>query len=193
MYRQPIGKIKAFFWKHKRLPSYSEILDITQYKSTKTVYDIISQMEGEGLVRRDAKNKIVPTDKLDAIPLLGQVEAGFPTSADSQLAVHLSLDDYLIPKNRESTYLLKVSGDSMAEAGILPGDLVMVERGKTPKVGDIVVARVDNQWTLKYLATEKGQFCLVPANGNYKTIYPDQELQVEAVVVGMIRKYGNGT
>ena len=81
----------------------------------------------------------------------------------------------------------------MAEAGILPGDLVMVERGKTPKVGDIVVARVDNQWTLKYLDTEKGQFCLVPANGNYKTIYPDQELQVEAVVVGMIRKYGNGT
>ena len=150
-------------------------------------------MEGEGLVRRDAKNKIVPTDKLDAIPLLGQVEAGFPTSADSQLAVHLSLDDYLIPKNRESTYVLKVSGDSMAEAGILPGDLVMVERGKTPKVGDIVVARVDNQWTLKYLDTEKGQFCLVPANGNYKTIYPDQELQVEAVVVGMIRKYGNGT
>jgi len=193
MYREPIGKIKSFFWKHKRLPSYSEILDITQYKSTKTVYDIISQMEGEGLVRRDAKNKIVPTDKLDAIPLLGQVEAGFPTSADSQLAVHLSLDNYLIPKNRESTYVLKVSGDSMAEAGILPGDLVMVERGKTPKVGDIVVARVDNQWTLEYLDTEKGQFCLVPANGNYKTIYPDQELQVEAVVVGMIRKYGNGT
>ena len=66
-------------------------------------------------------------------------------------------------------------------------------QGKTPKVGDIVVARVDNQWTLKYLDTEKGQFCLVPANDNYKTIYPDQELQVEAVVVGMIRKYGNGT
>ncbi len=82
----------------------------------------------------------------------------------------MSLDEYLI-ENREATFLLKVKGDSMVEAGILSGDTIIVERGKTPRVGDIVVVEEDGEYKMKYL----------PKKG--------KEMLVVAVVKALIRKY----
>jgi repressor LexA len=122
--------------------------------------------------------------------VLGTVQAGFPTSADEEVETEmLSLDDFLVEK-RGKTFMLEVSGESMIEAGILEGDLVLVERGKTPRRGDIVLALVDHEYTLKYLETEKGRPVLVPANKKFKKIYPDPNtLKIEAVLKAVIRKY----
>ena len=120
--------------------------------------------------------------------VLGTVEAGFPSPAEEELADTLSLDDLLI-QNRDATFLLKVSGDSMSGAGILPGDMVIVDRGQTPKSGDIVIAEVDGAWTMKYLEKRGEAVTLVPANPNYKPIQPKNELKIAGVVTAVVRKY----
>lgn len=122
------------------------------------------------------------------IKVLGLIEAGFPTSASEELIDTMSLDEFLL-ENREASYLLKVKGDSMKDAGILEGDLVIVERGKEARVGDIVVAEVDGDYTLKYLRRDKDGLYLEPANDKYKPIHPKEELQVIAVLRAVVRKY----
>jgi SOS regulatory protein LexA len=128
-------------------------------------------------------------EKDRGVRILGLVEAGFPTPASEELIDTMSLDEYLI-ENREATYLLKVKGDSMIEAGIMPGDLVLVERGRTAKPGDIVVAEVDGEYALKYLRKKGREHYLESANSKYKDIYPKEELKIEAVLRAVIRKYG---
>jgi repressor LexA len=86
--------------------------------------------------------------------------------------------------------MLEVVGESMKDAGILEGDLVLVERNRTAKRGDIVLALVDNEYTLKYLETENGKPVLVPANKAFKKIYPNPNtLRIEAVLKAVVRKY----
>ena len=77
----------------------------------------------------------------------------------------------------------------MIEAGIMPGDQVLVERGIVPKNGDIVIAEVDGSWTMKYFRKRGGKVILVPGNKKYKPITPKEELRVTAVVKAVIRKY----
>ena len=100
----------------------------------------------------------------------------------------MSLDEYLI-KNKDATFMLKVQGDSMNGAGIMPGDMVLVERGVTPRNGDIVVAEVDKEWTLKTFQKTGNKIVLMPANKKYKPIVPTEELNIAAVVKAVIRKY----
>ena len=85
--------------------------------------------------------------------------------------------------------ILKVSGDSMSEAGILPGDMVIVDKGKSPKTGDIVIAEVDGEWTIKYLRKRGKKISLVPANPKYIPITPKKELVIGGVVTAVVRKY----
>lgn len=118
----------------------------------------------------------------------GSVEAGFPSPAEEELVDTMSLDELLI-QNREATFLLKVSGDSMTGAGILPGDMVIVDKGLTPKSGDIVIAQVDGEWTMKYLRKRGNDVILVPANPKYQPIRPKNELKVSGVVTAVVRKY----
>jgi len=118
--------------------------------------------------------------------LLGSVAAGFPSPAEEALLDTMSLDEYLI-KRPEATFMLRVEGDSMQDAGILPGDVVLVERGRTARNGDIVIACVDGAWTMKYFYKDGG-VRLESANKNYATIRPRYKLAVEGVVSSVIRK-----
>jgi repressor LexA len=77
----------------------------------------------------------------------------------------------------------------MIDAGIREGDMVIVERGANYKDGDIVIAEVDGQWTIKYFRNRQGQIFLEPANKNFKPIYPKEELTISAVVKAVVRKY----
>ena len=122
------------------------------------------------------------------ISILGMVQAGFPTAAEEELSDTISLDDYLI-ENRSATYLLTVKGDSMIDAGIHDGDLVIVERSRPPKPGNIVIAEIDGGWTIKYYRKNAGRVFLEPANKDFKPIYPTQELKIIAVVRAVVRKY----
>ena len=126
--------------------------------------------------------------KPKGIPFLGLVEAGFPSPAEEELSDTMSFDEYLID-NKEASYILKVKGDSMIDAGICEGDMVIVERTNSSKPGDIVVAEIDGEWTMKYLRVRGGKYYLEPANKKYKPIVPEGELVIAAVVKAVVRKY----
>jgi len=85
--------------------------------------------------------------------------------------------------------LVRVKGDSMSDAGIFDGDLVVVEKRSTARRGEIVIAIVDNQFTLKRLDLERGQFILRPENKAYPVIRPEGALEIFGVMVGLVRKY----
>ncbi len=182
------NKIIAFYQKNRRMPGYKEIMALTGFKSKNAVYKLINKLVEAGVVSKDSEGKLTLEKSMDEVPFLGLVEAGFPTSVDEDRSETMSIEEYLIP-NKSSTYILEVKGDSMIEAGIQEGDLVIAERKKEPKEGDIVIAEVDGGWTMKYLRKKNGKTFLEPANKNYKPIYPTEGLRVAAVVKGVIRKY----
>ena len=180
-------KIIAFYYKNRRMPSYSEIMKLTGYKTKSAVSYIIDKLIDEGMLAKDRMGKLIPVS-LGQTKVLGLVEAGFPSPAEEELSDTISFDDYLI-ENKEASYILKIKGDSMKDAGINEGDMVIVERGANYKEGDIVIAEVDGQWTIKYFRKEKGKVYLEPANEKYKPIYPNEELVISAVVRAVVRKY----
>lgn len=119
---------------------------------------------------------------------LGVIEGGFPSPADEELNDTMSLDDFLI-QNKEATYIITVKGSSMKDAGIIEGDMVLVERGAQAKDGDIVIAEIDGKWTIKYFKKKGNTIWLESANNDPNKIYPKETLTVGAVVKAVIRKY----
>lgn len=172
------------------MPSYAEIMELVGFKSKNAVAKLIDRLIEEGVVQKDSQGKLIPARTFGEVPLLGLVEAGIPSVADEQLLEAISLDNYLIP-HKEKTFLLEVKGDSMIEAHIEEGDMVIAERATDARDGDIVVAEVDGEWTLKYLKKDakKNSMWLLPANKNYKPIYPKFSFRIAAVIKGVIRKY----
>ena len=181
-------KIQMFHKKNGRMPSYSEIADLIGLRSKNAVFKFIGRLEALKVLERDDKGKLIPLALANPVRVLGTVEAGFPSPAEEELVDTLSLDDLLI-QNREATFLLKVSGDSMTGAGIMPGDMVIVDKGQTAKSGDIVIAQVDGEWTMKYLRKRGDTVTLVPANPKYQPIRPRNELKIAGVVTAVVRKY----
>jgi SOS regulatory protein LexA len=180
--------IMSFYDEHGRMPSYAEIARITGLSSKSSAFHLAGRLVREGWLKRDAQGKLLPGLKTTGVKLLGSIAAGFPSPAEEELADVITLDELLI-KNREATFLLKVTGDSMRDEGIRHGDLVLVERTADIKPGDIVVANIDGEWTIKYFRRRGKQVYLEPANRDYKTIVPRQELKIDLVVRAVIRQY----
>ena len=186
--KKRMAEISRFYHEKGRMPSFSEIGELLGLGSKNAVSKLVVRLEKMGALRRDEKGRLLPGAMTHSVKVLGTVEAGFPSPAEEELSDTLSLDELLI-QNREATFLLKVSGDSMSGAGILPGDMVIVDRGLTPKNGDIVIAEVDGAWTMKYLKKRGSDVALLPANPNYKPIKPKNELKIAGVVTAVVRKY----
>jgi repressor LexA len=149
----------------------------------------VNKLVAENIIGKDSNGRLIPKKLKNETPFLGLVEAGLPTVAEEELLDTMSFDDYLI-NDISKTFILEVKGDSMIEEGIKEGDLVVVERTKEPKDGDIVIAEVDGGWTMKFLRKKPGKdIYLEPANKKYKAIHPEYELNIAAVVKGVIRKY----
>jgi len=182
------NKIINFYRSNKRMPVYTEIMKMLGFKSKNAVYKLVNKLVGEGVLDKDSSGRLVPNKLFGEIPVLGLVEAGFPSTAEEEILDTMSIDEYLIEK-KESTYMLEVKGESMIDAGIQEGDLVIAERTNNPKVGDIVIAEVDGGWTMKYYRKKGNVVYLEPANKNFKDIYPENDLKIAAVVKGVVRKY----
>jgi SOS regulatory protein LexA len=183
-----VRMLAGFFRRNGRMPSFSEIGELCGLRSKNAVYKLVKQLEGRGVLKQDHKGRLIPKSLAYPLRVLGAVEAGFPSPAEEELADTLSLDQLLI-KNPDATFLLKVSGDSMSGAGILPGDMVIVDKGQQPKNGDIVIAEVDGQWTMKYLRKRGERITLLSANPRYQPIRPKTELKIAGVVTAVVRKY----
>ncbi|MCR4280519.1 MAG: translesion error-prone DNA polymerase V autoproteolytic subunit [Candidatus Komeilibacteria bacterium] len=186
--KQAGDKLGRYWRQHKRLPSFAEMADIFGYASKNAVTKLVAKLKDAHLVEQDASGRLVPGSLLTSLPVLGNVQAGFPSPAEEELVDSLTLDDYLI-NNPQSSFIIEVAGESMLDAGIQPKDLVIVDRGLTPKNNDIVLAQIDNEWTLKYFNKKGNKVSLQAANDKYPTLIPQSELTVAGVVVSSIRKY----
>jgi len=183
-----LEKLKKFYAARRRMPSLGELAGLFGFRSKNAAKYLAGRWIGEGVLDKDAAGRLLPGRSFQNLKVLGTVEAGFPSPAEEELADTMSLDDWLI-ENKEASFMLKVSGDSMIEAGIMPGDMVILTRGRQARNGDIVVAEVDKEWTIKYFERRGGAVQLRPANRKYKPIIPQEELRVAGVVTAVVRKY----
>ncbi|MEN6624359.1 MAG: S24 family peptidase, partial [Smithella sp.] len=157
-------------------------------RSKSVVHFWINKLLKDGILEKDKSGHLTFINSLVGIPLAGGVSAGFPSPAEEELRDVISFDEYLIT-NQSQSFLLKVDGDSMIGAGIMPGDLVLIERGREPKTGDIVIAEVDGAWTMKYFQKKGKEVYLKAANPKYPNIKPVAELRLGGVVTAVVRKY----
>jgi SOS-response transcriptional repressor LexA len=182
-------KIVNFYQKHRRMPTYDEMARLCGFASKNAVSKLVSHWMDDGFVQKDGVRHLIPGPIFYRIRVLGIVEAGFPTPAEESDLDTLSLDDFLV-ENKESSYMLRVKGDSMIDAGIQEGDFVIAERASEAKVGEIVIAEMDGGYTMKYLRRDKsGKYYLQPANKSLSDMYPEGDLSIVATVRGVVRKY----
>ncbi|MCL6465817.1 MAG: transcriptional repressor LexA [candidate division WOR-3 bacterium] len=183
-----VRQLQGFYLAHGRMPSYSEIARLLGLRSKNAVFRLVEKLRRLNIIDKDTSGRLIPKNLAARIKLLGTVEAGFPSPAEEELLDRVSLDRWLVT-NSAATFLLRVTGDSMSGAGILPGDAVLVDRSLTPKNGDIVIAEVDGAWTMKFFHKEGGKIVLLAANPKYPPIKPRRELKLGGVVTAVIRKY----
>ena len=128
-------------------------------------------------------------DKYQTIPVVGLVAAGSPTLADENIEKHIPFQDSLFLS--EFDYFLRVKGLSMKDAGIMEDDLVAIKKTTEVRNGDIVVARIEDEVTLKYFQSSGDQIKLIPANDDFEEIYINKETEgffIEGKSVGLIRE-----
>lgn len=185
-------KLESFYSKNKRMPTYREMMKLFEFKSKNAVFRVVEKLMEAGLVAKDHLGRLIPTktftENTASVPMLGFVTAGFPATVEEELADMVNLDDLLIEK-KATTYMLEVDGDSMIDAHIEKGDMVLVEKRNQAKDGEIVIAEVDGEFTMKYFRKKGDKVWLEPANKNYKPIYPEHSLNINAVLKAVIRKY----
>ena len=159
--------IAVFFRENRRMPSFSEMVGLLGVRSKSVVNFWIEKLIQAEILEKDDKGHLKFKKSSFAIPLVGSVQAGFPSPEEEALCDIMSMDEYLITKP-EASFLLQVSGDSMIGEGIMEGDLVVIERGRQPKIGDVVIAEVDGEWTMKYFKKQGKQVYLEAANPKFK-------------------------
>ena len=185
---QSLGRLQDYYAKHRVLPSYARIGGLVGLASKASVAGMVMRMKGEGFLQSTPDRRLKPGKRFFERPVAEHVRAGMPSPAADTAAETLTIDEHLVA-NPSRTLLIKVKGDSMIDAGILDGDTVVVEKRTTADIGDIVVAILDNEFTLKRLARERGRIVLRPENKAYPVIRPKNDLEIFGVVVGQFRTY----
>ncbi len=183
-----LAKLRRFYDSQGRMPSYAELATLAGYASKQAAYRLADKLLNEAIVARDATGKLVPGERFLGVPIAGLIEAGPPSPAELSALETLSLDRELLT-GKNVTYALRVKGDSMIGAGIMDGDMVLIESMTDAPLGAIVVAHIDGDWTLKYLREGKRGRYLEAANPEYKDLYPEEELRIGGAVRAVIRKY----
>lgn len=186
-----IKKFRKFYAQNRRLPTHEEICQIFNFNSKSSSFYLVQKLLQAGIIAKDEKGRLTP-DGLFKIPQFGLVHAGHPVTADVIHDTSLDLYNYILDLPGQ-IFSLVVRGDSMIEAGINDGDMVIIEKGREPLEGDIVIACLNNDWTLKSFYKDKltKEVLLVPANGNYEVIRASSsdDLLIGGVVISVIRKY----
>ena len=186
--RSYLASLQDYYARHRAFPSYSSIGGLLGLRSKSSVAALVARLKLGGYIESTPDRRIAPTRRFFERPLAeAPVQAGLPNPIDDAPGDALTIDDYLID-NPSQTVLVRVKGDSMIDAGIFEGDLVVVEKRNAARRGEIVIAIVDNQFTLKRLDLEGGRFILRPENKAYPVIRPEGTLEIFGVMVGLVRK-----
>ncbi|MEQ1849344.1 MAG: transcriptional repressor LexA [Candidatus Peribacteraceae bacterium] len=192
--RTVLNYITEFQGKRGYSPSLADLAVAFGVRSKNSIAKVINTLVLARHLEKDPKGRIkiiaFPHEEGMApmtLPLFGPIAAGFAAPVEEHAEEQITIESYLV-KNKNATFLLRVKGDSMIGAGIHEGDLVLVDKSKTPKPNDIVVGVMDGEFTLKRLKREKGKVYLQAENPDYPDLYAIEELQVAGVVVGLVRK-----
>lgn len=185
---QYLSALQDYYAKHRVLPSYAVIGRLVGLSSKASVAEMVERLKMEQCLESTRERRLRPGKRFFRRPVMEYIRAGLPAVPDDTLPDLLAIDEYLV-RHPSRTVLIRVRGDSMSDAGIHDADVVIVEKRITAKEGDIVVAIVDNNFTLKRLATDRGRSVLRPENKGYSVIRPKTELEIFGVVVGQFRRY----
>ncbi len=172
-------------------PTVREICNATGIKSTSTVHGILATLETYGYITRDPKAsraiRIEGAAPAAQVPLLGKVTAGTPILAVEQIEDYIPYPISGAAKE-DGLFALRVSGYSMKNAGILDGDIVVANGDLESRHGDIVIAMMEDEATVKRLMYEDGRVVLMPENPDFQPLYPENPV-ILGKVVGCMRSY----
>ena len=171
-------------------PTIREIAQEFGFSSTGTVRDYLKVLVKKGYIKISAnKSRAIELvrETLFSLPILGKVRAGLPSLAVEEIEGYLDLDSLVF--SDDNTFALRVKGDSMIEAGILPNDLVLVRKQNIAQTGETVVALIAEEATVKNLRRRGNQYFLEPANPNYKPIVVDQSVSIIGKVISVVRRF----
>lgn len=195
------GDVLKFIEKYQmefgRSPTLREMREHFKVSSDNSILKHLSALEGKGYIERADTPRGISLlgsvkEKLDSsfvsLPVLGSIPAGGPVLTDEYVEKWISVEDGMA-KDLKNSFVLRVTGESMIDAGVYEGDLVIASTKIQPKNGDIVVALIDGGNTLKRFITEGGRAYLRAENKAYADLIPVNELIVQGVVTGLIRTY----
>ena len=171
-------------------PTIREIAARFGFSSTGTVRDYLKALINKGYIKVAAnKSRAIELvhDALFSFPILGNVRAGLPSLAVEEIEGYLDLDSLVFSDN--STFALRVKGDSMVDAGIFPDDLVLVRRQNMAQTGETVVALIGEEATVKNLKKKGQQYFLEPANPKYDPIPVASDVSIVGKVISVIRRF----
>lgn len=183
-----LAKLQDYYAEHRVFPPYAAIGTLLGLKSKASVAALVNRLRSAALLDATPDRRLKPGPRFFERPLRESVRAGLPETVEDTPGENLNLDQYLI-EAPSRTVFIRVRGDSMTGAGIHAGDIAIVERRHDAKPGDLVVAQIDGEFTLKHLEQERGGFVLRAANPAYADIRPLGELEIFGVVTGIVRKY----
>src|SRR6476659_7456638 len=183
-----LEKLQDYYAEHKVIPSYSVLATLWGISAKSWVSECVRRYEEAGYLDWTPDKQLKPGARFFERRLADStVQAGLPNPAISDGYDLITIDDYLV-RVPSKTSLVRVKGDSMVDAGIHEGDLLVVEQQPNANLGDVVVAIVDNEFTVKILARERNEFVLKPANKAYPVIRPRGRLEIFGVVAGLTRR-----
>lgn len=168
--------VEEYFFKYHRSPTMQKIADELGV-SKSTAYYYINEMAEKGMLSYDGKTIFTSSMQksihfANRAPIIGNIVCGTPEYGEENFEGYVALPDVLFGKGE--FFVLRTHGDSMIDAGIDNGDMVVVSKQNTANVGDMVVALIDNETTLKtYMVNEEGRMFLRPQNKSMSDIYPD--------------------
>ncbi len=168
-------------------PTYREIKEYLGLSSIATVYEHITALKKKGFIEKDGKARSIRVKNLhpDKFPLIGTVHAGSPTIATEEIEGFLPLPIDI--RSHPNAFLLRVKGDSMINAHIKDGDLVVVDPDKSVEIGDVCIAIIGEEATVKRLSKIGKKIYLVPENPLYQPIPLTKEIIIIGKVIGLWR------
>lgn len=182
-----LQRLQDHYARHRVIPAYTAIGAIVGLRSKSSVSAWLQRLRDAGLI--DVRHRrIVPLARFFERPrAASRVSAGLPMAAVDGPDDGLGIDSHLV-RHPSRTFLVAVQGESMTGAGLLPGDTVIAESRTDARPGQIVIANVDGEFTIKRLARERGRLVLRPENDAFPVIRPDP-LQIVGIAVGAFRRY----
>ncbi|MGB9857176.1 MAG: transcriptional repressor LexA [Dictyoglomaceae bacterium] len=187
--REVLEYIRKTWEKTGSFPTVREVSKALGLKSSGSGYFHLMTLTKKGFLEKDSSGKFrwknFTEGNLTYIPLVGSIKAGYPVESPEFIEDYIPVPKILL-KGSEGFFSLRVKGDSMENAHILDGDIVIVKKQSVAEIGDIVVALVGDETTIKYLREKEGRLYLEPANSNYSPIF--DPFIILGKVTGLIRK-----